>query len=128
MCIRDRFRPAGPDQIISTIGNTTVWKRQRIGVWQGRLTLTGVRGTDGLGERMFLQLQSEDKAAVSVGLAHIGNEVSQGVDYDVPVSYTHLDVYKRQHAHSASAVKKNRCAHCPLKVSVNAFKLSTVME
>ena len=43
---------------ISTIGNTTVWKRQRIGVWQGRLTLTGVRGTDGLGERMFLQLQS----------------------------------------------------------------------
>lgn len=39
--------------------------------------------TDGLGERMFLQLQSEDEAAVSVGLAHIGNEVSQGVDYDV---------------------------------------------
>lgn len=32
------------------------------------------------------------------------------------------------HAHSASAVKKNRCAHCPLKVSVNAFKLSTAME
>ncbi len=78
-----KFRPAGPDQIISTIGNTTVWKRQRIGVWQGRLTLTGLRGTDGLGERMFLQLQSEDEAAVSVGLAHIGNEVSQGVDYDV---------------------------------------------
>ena len=36
-----------------------------------------------LGERMFLQLQSEDEAAVSVGLAHIGNEVSQGIDYDV---------------------------------------------
>ncbi len=36
-----------------------------------------------LGERMFLQLQSEDEAAVSVCLAHIGNEVSQGVDYDV---------------------------------------------
>lgn len=32
---------------------------------------------------MFLQLQSEDEAAVSVSLAHIGNEVSQGVDYDV---------------------------------------------
>ena len=36
-----------------------------------------------VGERMSLQLQSEDEAAVSVGLAHIGNEVSQGVDYDV---------------------------------------------
>lgn len=25
------------------------------------------------------------------------------------------------HAHSASAAEKNRCAHCPLKVSVNVF-------
>ena len=29
--------PAGEGK--TTIGNTTVWKRQRIGVWQGRLTL-----------------------------------------------------------------------------------------
>ena len=78
-----KFRSAGPDQIISTIGNTAVWKRQRAGVWQVCLALTGVKGTDGLGERMFLQLQSENEAAVSVGLAHIGNEVSQGIDYDV---------------------------------------------
>ena len=46
-----------------------------------RLTCDGRGG--GWWERMFLQLQSEDEAAVSVGLAHIGNEVSQGIDYDV---------------------------------------------
>ena len=35
------------------------------------------------GQRVFLQLQGENESAVCICRAHIGNEVSQGVDYDV---------------------------------------------
>ena len=47
---------SGPDQIISAIGNTAVWKRQRPGVRWVYLALACVEWTDGWGKGMLFQL------------------------------------------------------------------------
>ena len=36
-----------------------------------------------VGREDVFQLQSDNEAAVSASLTHIGDEISQGVDYDV---------------------------------------------
>ena len=50
-------------------------------------------GTTGIGEGIAIPHAKTD-AVSAPGLAAM--LVPQGVDYDAPVSYTHLDVYKRQ--------------------------------